>query len=76
VRGCVPALPRTIEHAGPERLTVRLDDGRAVAFHPDEYKDIAHGYAVTIHKSQGATVDRTVLSIVAVAISVPLISDN
>ncbi|HXM71132.1 MAG TPA: AAA family ATPase, partial [Thermoanaerobaculia bacterium] len=49
----------TIEHAAPERLTVRLDDGRAVAFHPGEYKDIAHGYAVTIHKSQGATVDRT-----------------
>jgi len=32
----------TIEHATPERLTVRLDDGRAVAFHPGVYKGIAH----------------------------------
>jgi ATP-dependent exoDNAse (exonuclease V) alpha subunit len=30
-----------------------------VAFSPTEYEHIAHGYTVTIHKSQGATVDRT-----------------
>jgi hypothetical protein len=48
----------TIEEASSSRFTVRLDDGRRVAFNPAEYNAIAHGYAVTIHKSQGATVDR------------------
>jgi len=48
----------TVEHAAPGRIGVRLDDGRAVAFDPQQYKEIAHGYAVTIHKSQGVTVDR------------------
>ena len=48
----------TIERAEEHRFAVRLDDGRRVAFDPQQYPDIAHGYAVTIHKSQGATVDR------------------
>ena len=30
-----------------------------MAWNPAEYDHIAHGYAVTIHMSQGATVDRT-----------------
>jgi ATP-dependent exoDNAse (exonuclease V) beta subunit len=29
-----------------------------VAFDPERFAAVAHGYAVTIHKSQGATVDR------------------
>jgi Ti-type conjugative transfer relaxase TraA len=41
-----------------DRLSVRLDDGRAVAFDPARYSSVAHGYAVTVHRSQGATVDR------------------
>jgi Ti-type conjugative transfer relaxase TraA len=49
----------TLEKVAPDRFVARLDDGRKVAFHPDQYNHIAHGYAVTIHKSQGATVDRT-----------------
>ena len=49
----------TLESVAPERFVARLDDGRRVAFSPAEYDHIAHGYAVTIHKSQGATVDRT-----------------
>jgi Ti-type conjugative transfer relaxase TraA len=49
----------TLEKVSPDRFVARLDDGRKVAFHPDQYNHIAHGYAVTIHKSQGATVDRT-----------------
>ena len=45
------------------RLTVRLDGrdgagtGRAVSFDLAEYADIDHGYAATVHKSQGVTVD-------------------
>lgn len=46
------------------RLSARLDDaegpgrGREVAVSLAEYAAIDHGYATTIHKSQGATVDR------------------
>ena len=49
----------TLERVSPDRFVARLDDGRRVAFSPEQYNHIAHGYAVTIHKSQGATVDRT-----------------
>jgi hypothetical protein len=40
-------------------LSVRLDNGRDVVISEDSYRNIDHGYAATIHKSQGATVDRT-----------------
>lgn len=37
---------------------VVLDDGRAIGFSASAYGHIAPGYATTIHKSQGQTVDR------------------
>jgi Ti-type conjugative transfer relaxase TraA len=40
------------------RMAVLLDDGRAVAFDLKDYAHVDHGYAATIHKAQGATVDR------------------
>ena len=46
------------------QLTVRLDGaggagtGRAVAFELADYADIDHGYAATVHKTQGVTVDQ------------------
>lgn len=40
------------------RMAVMLDDGRAVAFDIKDYADIDHGYAATVHKAQGMTVDR------------------
>lgn len=41
------------------RFTVKLDNGRTVAFAAGDYGHITQGYAVTIHKAQSATVDRS-----------------
>jgi len=47
-----------VEQVSAESLAVRLDDGRQVAFDLKDYAHVDHGYAATIHKSQGVTVDR------------------
>jgi hypothetical protein len=47
-----------IEEVDIQRMTVRTDEGRSVAFYLKHYDRIDHGYAATIHKSQGMTVDR------------------
>ncbi|PZQ62229.1 MAG: Ti-type conjugative transfer relaxase TraA [Phenylobacterium zucineum] len=47
----------TVSRLGAGSLEVRLDDGRRVAFDLRDYRDLDHGYATTIHKSQGVTVD-------------------
>src|SRR3546814_2093306 len=39
-------------------MAVRLDDGRQVAFDLKDYAHVDHGYAATILKSQGVTVDQ------------------
>ena len=49
----------TVEQVSAERMGVRLDDGRQVGFDVKDYAAVDHGYAATIHKSQGVTVDRT-----------------
>lgn len=53
----------TVEAASSGRLTVRLDrdgrgDGDRVEVHAETYRNLDHGYAATVHKSQGATLDR------------------
>lgn len=48
----------TVEQVAPERMTARMDDGRQVAFDLKDYAHVDHGYAATIHKAQGMTVDR------------------
>ncbi|QTG14581.1 Ti-type conjugative transfer relaxase TraA [Agrobacterium tumefaciens] len=50
----------TVEHVEPNKIIARLDGrgGDRVSIPTDTYQAIDHGYATTIHKSQGATVDR------------------
>lgn len=47
-----------VESVSSARLAVMLDDGRSVAFDVKDYGHVDHGYAATIHKAQGMTVDR------------------
>ena len=46
-----------VEQAEEGRLRVITDGGKSVHFGVGRYDSIDHGYAVTVHKSQGATVD-------------------
>ena len=50
----------TVEHVEPNKIIARLDgrSGDSVSILTDSYQAIDHGYATTIHKNQGATVDR------------------
>ena len=48
----------TVQEVTPQRMVVRVDDGRRLAFDLKDYAHIDHGYAATIHKAQGMTVDR------------------
>ena len=49
----------TVEAASRDSLAVRLDDGRQVKVDLKTYAHVDHGYAATVHKTQGMTVDRT-----------------
>ena len=49
----------TIQRITPQRMAVLTDDGRSVAFDTKDYAHVDHGYAATIHKAQGMTVDRS-----------------
>lgn len=48
----------SVQSVSTARMAVMLDDGRAVAFDLKDYAQVDHGYATTIHKAQGMTVDR------------------
>ncbi len=49
----------TVEQVSARSMSVRTDDGRSISFDLNDYDRIDHGYAATIHKAQGMTVDRT-----------------
>lgn len=55
----------TVRAIDGDKITVTLDtangraeQGRELTFDAAEYGDFSHGYAATVHKTQGATVDR------------------
>ncbi len=49
----------TVENINRTAMTVKLDKGDRVAIDTRMYKDFDHGYAATIHKTQGSTLDQT-----------------
>jgi len=51
----------TVEHVEAGRIVAQLDGrgGESVSVPMGDYQAIDHGYATTIHKNQGATVDRS-----------------
>lgn len=51
----------TVERADHGALSVRLDNGEIRQVQAEQYAAIDHGYAVTIHKAQGVTVDHAYL---------------
>lgn len=57
--GMLGTVVSTGNKRGAPLLSIRLDNGNNVILSEDSYCNIDHGYAVTIHKSQGSTVDRT-----------------
>lgn len=48
-----------VEQIDARSMTVRTGEGRSVVFDLKDYAHVDHGYAATIHKAQGMTVDRT-----------------
>ena len=58
-RALIKGAPPIIEQVSAQAMTVEIDDGRSVRFDLKDYNRIDHGYAATIHKAQGMTVDRT-----------------
>ena len=49
----------TAEKATADTLAVRLDDGRRITVDLKSYAHVDHGYAATVHKTQGMTVTST-----------------
>ncbi|NEI06917.1 Ti-type conjugative transfer relaxase TraA [Rhizobium leguminosarum] len=59
--GMLGTVVSTGDKRGDTLLLVRLDNGRDVVISEDSYRNVDHGYAATIHKSQGSTVERTLV---------------
>jgi hypothetical protein len=57
--GNVGTLTGLDAHTG--QLTVTLDGGRVVSWSADDFQGFRHGYAGTIYKGQGKTLDHTYL---------------
>lgn len=53
----------TVEEVDDRKIAIRIDDEngehRKLTVHPKSFPSIDHGYAVTVHRAQGCTVDRS-----------------
>lgn len=49
----------TVESISNSHIKVRKENGLEIEFNYKKFKDYTYGYAVTAHKSQGTTVDRS-----------------
>ncbi len=49
----------TLQNIKNGQFHITLDNGKSVTFSPKEYNSFQLGYAATVHKSQGMTVDET-----------------
>ena len=56
-------MPARSQDINGTTIHLQLDgrDGRGIAFDAGEFKDFRHGYAGTIYKGQGRTLDQTYL---------------
>ncbi|PDT25806.1 Ti-type conjugative transfer relaxase TraA, partial [Rhizobium sp. L9] len=59
--GMLGTVISTGDKRGEALISVRLDNGHNVVFSEDSYRNVDHGYAATIHKAQGTTVERTLV---------------
>jgi ATP-dependent exoDNAse (exonuclease V) alpha subunit len=50
-----------IDGRGDIQLTVQADSGRNVSFSIGRYSHLDHGYALSVHKAQGQTVDNAIV---------------
>ncbi|MHC8495353.1 MobA/MobL family protein (plasmid) [Thalassospira sp. SM2505] len=50
-----------VESISEQSIVVQTDDGRRVQFTPEQYNELSPAYAVTLHKSQGQTVNKTLV---------------
>lgn len=49
----------TLAEVSTTHLTIKLDNQRRISFDLKDFNHLDHGYAATIHKAQGVTVDRS-----------------
>ena len=48
----------TVVSVGADKVTIRKDDGKTVDLAVTDMHAVDHGWAVTVHRSQGRTIDR------------------
>ncbi len=49
----------TVTHIYKNNITAKLDNEKIITFNAENYKQFTYGYAATVHKTQGVTLDST-----------------